>query len=84
MCCVYLAGGYLEAILIVKASPISFYLALLLCSMMVRSQAEETGIPLRAAPTFASTKGLGKLERQLARGARRLTRRRLYGSSGNV
>jgi exopolysaccharide production protein ExoQ len=84
MCCVYLAGGYLEAILIVKASPISFYLALLLCSMMVRSQAEETGIPLRAAPTFASTKGLGKLERQLARGARRLTRRRLFGSSGNV
>jgi exopolysaccharide production protein ExoQ len=84
MCCVYLAGGYLEAILIVKASPISFYLALLLSSMMVRSQTKETGIPLRAAPSFASTQAVGKLERQLARGARRLTRRRLCGSSGNA
>jgi exopolysaccharide production protein ExoQ len=41
MCCIYLVGGSLEAILIVKPSPISFYFAILLCSMMVPSKAED-------------------------------------------
>ena len=36
LCLIYLVGGYLEAILIVKPSPISFYLAMLLAAMTVQ------------------------------------------------
>ncbi len=45
-CCIYLVGGSLEAILIVKPSPISFYLAMLFSSMMVRPHTAE--VPVRS------------------------------------
>jgi O-antigen ligase len=54
LCCIYLVGGSLEAILVVKPSPISFYLAMLLCSMMVRSRTAAAEIPIKAAPRFVS------------------------------
>ena len=55
LCCIYLVGGFLEAILIVKPSPISFYLAMLFCVMMVQEDVEgapaqvkiNRGLPLR-------------------------------------
>ena len=47
LCLIYLVGGYLEAILIVKPSPISFYLAMLLGVMVVRVGTARVWVPAR-------------------------------------
>ena len=49
LCGIYLVGGYLEALLIVKPSIVSFYLALLLCLLMVSGKAAQVPVPGRAA-----------------------------------
>ncbi len=49
LCLIYLVGGYLEAILIVKPSPISFYLAMLLAAMTVQMGKARAWVPVHAA-----------------------------------
>jgi O-antigen ligase len=48
--CIYLLGGFLESMLIVKPSPISFYLAALLCLMAVRRENSEVFVAQGASP----------------------------------
>lgn len=43
LCLIYLVGGLLEGILIIKASEISYYSALLLCVMAVRTEQSAAG-----------------------------------------
>lgn len=64
-CCIYLVGGSLEAILIVKPSPISFYLAMLLSSMMVRTQTGEAPVRLRGRGALFFGQLTRKAERPL-------------------
>jgi O-antigen ligase len=43
--CIYLLGGFLESMLIVKPSPISFYMAALLCLIAVRRENSAAFVP---------------------------------------
>ena len=54
LCLIYLVGGYLEAILIVKPSPISFYLAMLLAVMTVRAGAARAWVRVPASGLASS------------------------------
>ena len=73
MCCIYLACGSLEALLIVKPSSISFYLAMLLCSMMVHRQPDEVLVPVKSSARFYSTRKIEKLASPLTRTTNRLS-----------
>jgi exopolysaccharide production protein ExoQ len=41
LCCIYLTGGFLEVLLIIKPSIVSFYLTLLLCSIALSGSVKE-------------------------------------------
>lgn len=49
LCAIYLVGGYLEALLFVKPSIVTFYLVLLLCVLIVSGKPAEVSVPGRVA-----------------------------------